>query len=209
MPATHYNTTPENQFKLYWAAYFGREEEVESLVSTRAAHPNTEDSTGCLALCGAAALGQTATVVTLARLGADVNLAQSAGDRDAPLGLAAYWGHTATVAKLLELGAVASQRNGAGKSPRDLALEYGHEQIAAVLERAEIAAQPGHADTVAALVQNAADPAAPAAAHGLLALDLSSQRLTALPAGVATLQRLKWLSLRDNALTRRNDIARL
>ena len=84
-PATHYNTTPYNQLKLYNAAFNGKEEEVESLVSTRAAHPNTEDSDGRLALCGAALQGQTATVVTLARLGADVNLAESYGDRDTPL----------------------------------------------------------------------------------------------------------------------------
>ena len=137
MSATHYNTTPQNQEKLYDAAFVGREEEVERLMSTRAAHPNTEARYGDLALCAAARMGRTATVVTLARLGADVNLAQSCDDRDTPLGWAALGGHTATVAKLLELGAVASQRNGAGKSPRDLALERGHGQIAAVLEVAE------------------------------------------------------------------------
>ena len=85
MPATHYNTTPENQGNLYNAAWHGREEEVERLVSTRAAHPNTETEHGHLALCTAAYNGDTATVVTLARLGADVNLAESAGDRHTPL----------------------------------------------------------------------------------------------------------------------------
>ena len=119
MPTTY---TDENQRKLYWVAHHGRTEEVERLVSQRLADPNTETGHGSLALCGAAWNGQTDTVVTLVRLGADVNLAQSAGDGHTPLGWAAWGGRTATVAKLLELGAVASQRNGAGQSPRDLAL---------------------------------------------------------------------------------------
>eukprot|EP01043_Picozoa_sp_COSAG02_P100071 COSAG02_NODE_36167_length_458_cov_0.844011_1_plen_124_part_10 len=122
MPATlpHYATTTQNQLKLWQAAGHGREEEVESLVSQRAAHPNTEGSNGRLALCGAAARGQTATVVTLARLGADVNLAQSHGARHTPLTSAAYNGHVATVATLLELGAEATKANGKGETPASL-----------------------------------------------------------------------------------------
>ena len=59
------------------------------------------------------------------------------------------------------------------------------------------AAQHGHAAAVAALVR---DAAVDSGALGLLALDLSGQRLAALPAGVLSLTKLRWLSLRDNDL---------
>ena len=59
------------------------------------------------------------------------------------------------------------------------------------------AAQHGHAAAVAALVR---DAAVDSGALGLLALDLSGQRLTHLPAGVLSLTKLRWLSLRDNDL---------
>jgi hypothetical protein len=59
------------------------------------------------------------------------------------------------------------------------------------------AAQVGHDATVAALVR---DAALDSGGLRLLALDLSGQRLTHLPAGVLSLKKLQWLSLRDNDL---------
>ena len=55
------------QSKLYIAAYDGRKEEVERLVSQQGADPNKETSDGSLALCGAAVRGETDMVVTLVK----------------------------------------------------------------------------------------------------------------------------------------------
>jgi hypothetical protein len=89
-------------------------------------------------------------------------------------------------------------------------LEAGADLVAALQSEAApttqaslCAAQSGHADTVAALVRDGANPSAAASVGGsrlLLALDLSGQRLSVLPAGVRELRQLRWLSLRDNEL---------
>ena len=148
MPSTY---TTQNQGKLCVAAYNGNTEEVERLVSQRLADPNKETGVGRLALCGAAVRGQTDTVVTLVRLGADVNRAESAGDRDTPLTRAAKNGKTETVARLLELGAEATKANGEGATPASLLGPAG------VQEALAAAAEGGHAKVVAALVELGAD----------------------------------------------------
>ena len=78
-------TMADYQEELWGAACDGNKEEVERLVSQQGLDPNKETRGGYLALCEAAAHGQTDTVFTLVRLGADVNLAESRGGRHTPL----------------------------------------------------------------------------------------------------------------------------
>lgn len=214
----------QKQAKLCSAALDGNTSRV--LQHLRAgASVNGETLYGKTPLCCAAwADGDegTRTVMALIDRGADPNLPQSSGGQT-PLCHAASRGNMETVVALIQAGARPTQANTvSGKTPRDLALKKGYDQVANMLESAEdlVAAlgmrknpaaaatqmlnarQPGHADTVAALVRGVTDPtAAVAAAGSLLALDLSNQRLAALPAGVLALRQLRWLSLRDNYLT--------
>ena len=169
----------EQQGELYDAARDGRTEEAVRLVSEGLAHPNQpwinpRTGDGLLPLCKAAHYGRTATVEALVSLKADVQRAQSWGDRETPLTYAAWAGHTATVARLVELGARPSQRNGAGESPRELALRNNHPQAASVLEQAEraerrqealcAAAQAGRTEEVLRLLEEGAHPSQPGSA---------------------------------------------
>eukprot|EP01043_Picozoa_sp_COSAG02_P006526 COSAG02_NODE_187_length_30377_cov_3.636271_3_plen_416_part_00 len=148
--------------------------------------------------------------------GAQPDRPQSRGGMT-PLCLGANDGHADRVRLLLERGATPSLANAqSGESPLSLARAGGHQQVVAALlmalgdllptleseedpatQAALCAAQVGHDATVAALVR---DAALDSGGLRLLALDLSGQRLTHLPAGVLSLKELQWLSLRDNDL---------
>ena len=142
-------------------------------------------------------------VEALLAAGADANLPQSK-DGVTPLCAAVKGGHGDRVGVLLQRGAhpeKAIQRS--GETPLSLALAGGHQQIVEALVKAGAdllptlereakpsaqaalcAAQHGHAAAVAALGRAAA---VDRGGLGLLALDLSGQRLTHLPAGVLSL----------------------
>eukprot|EP01043_Picozoa_sp_COSAG02_P022472 COSAG02_NODE_1169_length_14132_cov_85.570187_6_plen_1172_part_00 len=143
--------TPENQQKLVDAARDGDNEEMERLVNQRVAHPNQENSRGCFPLCIAAHHGRTDTVTTLARLGADVNLANSDDEGHTPLSSAAKQRKTETLLTLLELGADPTKANGKGATPASLLGPAGLQVALAS------AAQGGHAKAVEALAELGAD----------------------------------------------------
>ena len=140
------------------------------------------------ALAAAAEAGQARAVAALVKAGADPSLPDAQTGKT-PLTVAVEKGHQETVAALLEAGA-------------DLVAALQSE-AAPTTQASLCAAQSGHADTVAALVRDGANPSAAASVGGsrlLLALDLSGQRLSVLPAGVRELRQLRWLSLCDNEL---------
>jgi hypothetical protein len=125
-----------------------------------------------------------------------------------PLCLVAKAGYADRVRLLLKRGATPSLANAqTGETPLSLAAAGGHQQIVEALlealggllpalesekdpatQAALCAAQVGHDATVATLVR---DAALDSGGLRLLALDLSGQRLTHLPAGVLSLKKLR------------------
>ncbi len=88
------------------------------------------------ALCYAATRGEVAAAALLLDRGIDINHADDNGG-DTPnataLHLAARGGHLPVVVLLLDRGADCSVRDGRGRTARDIAIEYKHADVGALL----------------------------------------------------------------------------
>lgn len=116
---------------LHLAAFFGRQEALKMLLGRRVGlNTISQNGFGVAPLHSALANGHESIARELVYEGADVNLAGQSGWT--PLHYAAHLGNRPLALFLKEHGAV-SQPGPDGKSPKDLAEEEGHRDVAEVL----------------------------------------------------------------------------
>lgn len=101
------------------------------LLGASGADLNLPDSRGSTAFINAARNGEVESAIALLELGADVN--RQDRTRSSALMYAAIRGDELLIRVLLDANPDLAMRNSAGKTARDLALEYGHGDVAAVL----------------------------------------------------------------------------
>ena len=118
---------------LHLAAFFGRTEVVELLIDRGAGIDMLSTNMGNTALQAATANGQIDVVRTLLDRDAEVDYATVQGGFTALHG-AANGGQAEIAAMLLDAGADPSATTDDGKTPRDLALARGHENIVAMID---------------------------------------------------------------------------
>ncbi|MEI8281470.1 MAG: ankyrin repeat domain-containing protein [Armatimonadota bacterium] len=123
--------SPDGFQPLHLAAYFGRNDVLKILLSTRVDLDTLSDNgLGVAPLHSALSNGHETVARELVFEGADVNLANSSGWT--PLHYAAQLGNRPLALFLKEHGA--EPRPGPeGKYPRDMALENGHQELVEVL----------------------------------------------------------------------------
>ncbi len=131
-PHAHREVSPDGFHPLGYAAYFGHRELAHDLLE-HGAEPNvaSENDLRVMPLHSALSGGHKEIVRDLVEHGADVNVA--AGNEWTPLHYVAAKGDIETAKLLIEHGATSITPNVDGKTPRDLALEKGHTDLAAML----------------------------------------------------------------------------
>lgn len=126
-------TGPKSRTALMWAAANDHTGVVEYLLE-QGADVNAEDSDGQTALMYAASGLYPATAKILLQNGADVD-AQSKKRGFTALMIAASGGHEEFVSLLLEHGADTTIEEWNGRKAVDRARQYGHAEVAALLEK--------------------------------------------------------------------------
>lgn len=123
--------SPDGFQPLHLAAFFGREEALKILIGSRVDLDTlSQNGLGVAPLHSALANGHETIARELVFEGADVNLASKSGWT--PLHYAAHLGNKPLALFLKEHGAT-PQAGPDGKSPRDMASEEGHPEVAEVL----------------------------------------------------------------------------
>jgi uncharacterized protein len=134
-PHAHREVSPDGFHPLGYAAYFGHRELAHDLLE-HGAEPNvaSENDLRVMPLHSALSGGHKEIVRDLVEHGADVNVA--AGSEWTPLHYVAAKGDIETTRLLIEHGATSTSPNVDGKTPRDLAIEKGHTDLAELLPTA-------------------------------------------------------------------------
>lgn len=120
---------------LHWAYFGGSRRVVAALLEAGADPEARDDSMGCLprtfGVCAPASWGFAFLVQR--RLDEDASLARFMDGRTSALHEAAKAGRLEVVRLLIDHGADATLKNGDGRTPLELAISAGHEEVAAVL----------------------------------------------------------------------------
>jgi hypothetical protein len=122
---------PRNMTGVHLAAYFGLEEAVNAVLSSKR-DPDPTDSQGRTPLSYAAATGHEAVVRVLLEKGADVDAKERLFGRTALIAAVAG-GHETVVRLLLEKGADPESKDSYSRTPLSWATQRGHEAVVRLL----------------------------------------------------------------------------